>query len=83
MVNWFNWEVVIMGTTAKRFYALRLDMCVLVRFDWEVVVVEDKTPNAFVLPGGKIVVFTGERLHEPGQPYPTAVQSSVCRMMSW
>jgi len=22
------------------------------------VVVEDKTPNAFVLPGGKIVVFT-------------------------
>ncbi|KAK9837027.1 hypothetical protein WJX81_008114 [Elliptochloris bilobata] len=29
------------------------------RFEWEVVVVEDKTPNAFVLPGGKIVVFTG------------------------
>ncbi len=28
------------------------------RFHWEVVVVEDKTPNAFVLPGGKIVVFT-------------------------
>ena len=38
---------------------------VLDRFDWEVVVVEDKTPNAFVLPGGKIVVFTGERPHEP------------------
>ena len=32
------------------------------RFDWEVVVVEDKTPNAFVLPGGKIVVFTGMHL---------------------
>ena len=32
------------------------------RFDWEVVVVEDKTPNAFVLPGGKIVVFTGTHL---------------------
>ena len=24
------------------------------------VAVDDKTPNAFVLPGGKIVVFTGE-----------------------
>jgi Zn-dependent protease with chaperone function len=29
------------------------------RFNWEVVVVDDKVPNAFVLPGGKIVVFTG------------------------
>ena len=29
------------------------------KFKWEVVVVEDKVPNAFVLPGGKIVVFTG------------------------
>ena len=28
-------------------------------FDWEVAVVQDDTPNAFVLPGGKIVVFTG------------------------
>ena len=65
MVDWFIWEVVEVGTTAKRFCADRLDMCVLDRFDWEVVVVEDKTPNAFVLPGGKIVVFTGERLYEP------------------
>ena len=29
------------------------------KFKWEVVVVDDKVPNAFVLPGGKIVVFTG------------------------
>jgi len=29
------------------------------KFNWEVVVVEDKVPNASVLPGGKIVVFTG------------------------
>ncbi|KAK9823136.1 hypothetical protein WJX72_000517 [[Myrmecia] bisecta] len=29
------------------------------KFHWEVVVIEDKTPNAFVLPGGKIVVMTG------------------------
>ncbi len=33
------------------------------RFHWEVVVVEDKTPNAFVLPGGKIVVFTSAPPH--------------------
>ena len=32
------------------------------KFKWEVVVVDDKVPNAFVLPGGKIVVFTGEHL---------------------
>lgn len=32
------------------------------KFKWEVVVVDDKVPNAFVLPGGKIVVFTGEYL---------------------
>lgn len=32
------------------------------KFKWEVVVVDDKVPNAFVLPGGKIVVFTGECL---------------------
>ena len=30
------------------------------KFKWEVVVVDDKVPNAFVLPGGKIVVFTGK-----------------------
>ncbi|KAF6265803.1 peptidase family M48-domain-containing protein [Scenedesmus sp. NREL 46B-D3] len=29
------------------------------KFDWEVVVLDDPTVNAFVLPGGKIVVFTG------------------------
>lgn len=29
------------------------------KFDWEVVVLDDKTVNAFVLPGGKIVVFNG------------------------
>lgn len=29
------------------------------KFKWEVVVVDDKVPNAFVLPGGKIVVFSG------------------------
>ncbi|PNH04993.1 Mitochondrial metalloendopeptidase OMA1 [Tetrabaena socialis] len=29
------------------------------RFKWEVVTVEDATPNAFVLPGGKVVVHTG------------------------
>lgn len=29
------------------------------KFDWEVAVIQDDTPNAFVLPGGKIVVFTG------------------------
>ncbi|KAK9808087.1 hypothetical protein WJX73_004445 [Symbiochloris irregularis] len=28
-------------------------------FKWSITVVNDKTPNAFVLPGGKIVVFTG------------------------
>lgn len=32
-------------------------------FKWEVVVVDDKVPNAFVLPGGKIVVFTGKCAH--------------------
>src|SRR5262245_28949543 len=26
---------------------------------WDVTVVDEKVPNAFVLPGGKIVVFTG------------------------
>jgi predicted Zn-dependent protease len=30
------------------------------KFDWEVVVINEETVNAFVLPGGKIVVFTGE-----------------------
>lgn len=39
------------------------------RFAWEVVVVEDKTPNAFVLPGGKIVVFTGMHLGPESTPY--------------
>lgn len=29
------------------------------KFEWEVAVVKDDTVNAFVLPGGKIVVFTG------------------------
>jgi predicted Zn-dependent protease len=29
------------------------------KFDWEVVVINEETVNAFVLPGGKIVVFTG------------------------
>ncbi|KAF8071021.1 oma1 [Scenedesmus sp. PABB004] len=29
------------------------------KFDWEVVVIDDPTVNAFVLPGGKIVVFCG------------------------
>ena len=29
------------------------------KFNWEFVVVDDPTPNAFVLPGGKVVVFTG------------------------
>eukprot|EP00878_Enallax_costatus_P000134 GHUV01000175.1.p1 GENE.GHUV01000175.1~~GHUV01000175.1.p1 ORF type:complete len:514 (+),score=173.27 GHUV01000175.1:224-1765(+) len=29
------------------------------KFDWEVTVLDDKTINAFVLPGGKIVVFNG------------------------
>eukprot|EP00879_Flechtneria_rotunda_P000699 GHRR01000816.1.p1 GENE.GHRR01000816.1~~GHRR01000816.1.p1 ORF type:complete len:507 (+),score=148.08 GHRR01000816.1:216-1736(+) len=29
------------------------------KFEWEVVVIDDPTVNAFVLPGGKIVVFTG------------------------
>ena len=28
-------------------------------FQWTITVVDDKIPNAFVLPGGKIVVFTG------------------------
>lgn len=28
-------------------------------YEWEVFVVRSKTPNAFVVPGGKIVVFTG------------------------
>lgn len=28
-------------------------------YDWEFIVVEDKTPNAFVLPGGKVTVYTG------------------------
>ena len=28
-------------------------------FNWEVQLVDDKTPNAFCMPGGKIVVFTG------------------------
>ena len=36
------------------------------KFKWEVVVVDDKVPNAFVLPGGKIVVFTGRH------PWPAA-----------
>ena len=30
------------------------------RFNWEVVVVDDHVPNAFVLPGGKIIVHTGK-----------------------
>lgn len=30
--------------------------------------VEDKTPNAFVLPGGKIVVFTGTHLGPESTP---------------
>ena len=28
-------------------------------YNWEYVLVEDDTPNAFCLPGGKIVVYTG------------------------
>jgi len=28
-------------------------------FDWKILVVEKDIPNAFVLPGGKIVVYTG------------------------
>ena len=28
-------------------------------FDWEFVVIEDETPNAFALPGGKVAVHTG------------------------
>jgi hypothetical protein len=35
-------------------------LLLLLQFDWEVVVLDDPTVNAFVLPGGKIVVFTGE-----------------------
>jgi Zn-dependent protease with chaperone function len=31
----------------------------IAKFDWEVTVLDDKTVNAFVLPGGKIVVFNG------------------------
>ncbi|PNW75988.1 hypothetical protein CHLRE_12g552001v5 [Chlamydomonas reinhardtii] len=31
----------------------------LSRFKWEVVTVDDDTPNAFVLPGGKVVVHSG------------------------
>jgi predicted Zn-dependent protease len=29
--------------------------------DWEIVVVDSPEVNAFVVPGGKIVVFTGAR----------------------
>lgn len=29
------------------------------RYNWETVVIKSKTPNAFVMPNGKIVVFTG------------------------
>jgi predicted Zn-dependent protease len=29
------------------------------KFDWKVAIIEDDTPNAFCLPGGKIVVCTG------------------------
>ncbi|KXZ53123.1 hypothetical protein GPECTOR_7g1014 [Gonium pectorale] len=29
------------------------------RFKWEVVTIDDDTANAFVLPGGKVVVYTG------------------------
>lgn len=28
-------------------------------YEWEFTLVEDKTPNAFCLPGGKVVVYTG------------------------
>ena len=31
-------------------------------FQWSITVVDDKVPNAFVLPGGKIVVFTGNNI---------------------
>ena len=31
-------------------------------YEWEVFAVRSKTPNAFVVPGGKIVVFTGAPL---------------------
>ena len=31
-------------------------------FKWSIMVVNEKQPNAFVLPGGKIVVFTGGRM---------------------
>jgi predicted Zn-dependent protease len=29
------------------------------RFDWEFNLVEDQEVNAFCMPGGKVVVFTG------------------------
>lgn len=48
------------------------------RFSWEVVVVDDKVPNAFVLPGGKIVVFTGECSAEGVRN--TACQASSARL---
>jgi hypothetical protein len=49
------------GQTIARvkLHALLL-LLLLLQFDWEVVVLDDPTVNAFVLPGGKIVVFTGE-----------------------
>lgn len=34
-------------------------------YDWEVFAVRSKTPNAFVVPGGKIVVFTGALARPP------------------
>jgi hypothetical protein len=46
--------------TLSMLLLLLLMLLLLLQFDWEVVVLDDPTVNAFVLPGGKIVVFTGE-----------------------
>jgi len=33
--------------------------------DWEYAVIKSAVPNAFVVPGGKVVVYTGARARTP------------------